>query len=80
MKGHTTTAIVSILLAVVGLAIVAVLVSRNAQTGSVLSMGGSAFSNVLCRALAPVTGSSCGGGIPNVSSTITFGGAPIGLL
>ena len=68
------TSIVSVLLAVIGLAIVAVLVSRNAQTGSVLGAGGGAFAQIICKALSPITGNSCGGsGIPSVNSTITFG-------
>jgi len=42
-----TEQVSAILMAVVGVAILAVLVSRNAQTGSVLQAGGQAFSSIL---------------------------------
>ena len=50
------SAITSIILAVIGVAIVAVLVSSKAQTGQVLQAGGTAISTVLGSALSPVTG------------------------
>lgn len=43
---------------VIGLAIIAVLVSKNAQTSQVAGSVGSAFSNVLSAAEAPVTGAT----------------------
>lgn len=77
MDDHFITATVSVLLAVVGLAIVAVLVSNGAQTGSVLGQGGSAFGNIICKALAPVTGGSCSSSVSlpvgTANSTITYG-------
>jgi PRD1 phage membrane DNA delivery len=51
-------AIVTIATAIVGLAIVAVLVSKKAQTPAVIQASGSAFSNALAVAEAPVTGAS----------------------
>jgi hypothetical protein len=49
---------IGVLLAlVVGLAALAVVVSRNAQTPQVLSAGGQAFSNILNAAVSPVSGS-----------------------
>jgi hypothetical protein len=62
-----TEQVSAILLAVVGVAILAVLVSKNANTAGVLSAGGSAFSSILGAATAPVTG---GGGysLPNFGS------------
>lgn len=42
--------------AVIGLAIVAVLVSDRAKTASVLQAAGSAFSGVIGAAVSPVTG------------------------
>lgn len=51
------TSIVTVLLAIIGVAIIAVLVSGSAQTSKVLSAGGSAFSGILGSALSPVTGS-----------------------
>jgi hypothetical protein len=49
-------AIVTILLAVVGLAIVATVVSRNANTPAVLQAGASGFGNLLAVAQSPVSG------------------------
>lgn len=53
--------ITTILLAIVGVAIVAVLVSKNANTSGVINAGGSAFAQDLGTAISPVTGS--GGGL-----------------
>jgi hypothetical protein len=39
--------LVSILAAVIGIALIAVLVGKGSQTASVLSSGGSAFANIL---------------------------------
>jgi hypothetical protein len=66
--------IVTVLLAIVGVAIVAVLVSNHANTGSVIGAGGGAFAQMLGCALSPVTGGSCGGSslTPSVSSSISF--------
>lgn len=51
-------AMVTIATAIVGLAIVATLVSKKAQTPQVIQATGSAFSNALGVAESPVTGSS----------------------
>lgn len=48
--------IVTIATAIVGLGIVAVLVSRRAQTPAVIQSAGSAFGNSMAVAEAPVTG------------------------
>jgi len=53
-----TEMIVTIATAIVGLAIVSVLVSRKAQTPAVIQASGSAFSNALAVAESPVTGAS----------------------
>jgi PRD1 phage membrane DNA delivery len=52
--------VVTILLAIVGVAILAVLVSKNAQTPQVISAAASGFSKDLGAALSPVTGGSLG--------------------
>lgn len=62
--------IVTVLLAIIGVAVVAVLVSKQAQTGSVLGAGGGAIAQALGCALSPVTGGICG---TSVSSSISFG-------
>jgi hypothetical protein len=75
MSDHTTTSIVSVLLAITGLAALALLVSGSASTSNVLGSFGSSISRMICVALSPVTGGNCGGGnTPSVNSTITFGG------
>lgn len=51
-----TEAIVTIALGIIGVAMVAVLVSRNAQTPAVIQAGGAAFGNSLAVATSPVTG------------------------
>lgn len=60
MGDRTVTAVVSIITALIGVAIVAVLVSKQAQTGSVLTSGGTALANVLKAAVAPVSGNGIG--------------------
>lgn len=50
--------IVTIAAGIIGVAIIAVLVSNKAQTGNVLASAGGAFSNVLSAATAPVTGNA----------------------
>lgn len=52
---------VSIAVAIVGVALLAVLVSRNAQTPQVIQSTGNAFAEALNAATGPVTGASWGG-------------------
>lgn len=49
-------------LSIVGVATLAVLVSRNATTGTLITSTGSAFSNALSVAISPVTGTSASSG------------------
>lgn len=74
MKDELITSVVTVLTAIIGVAIIAVLVSKQANTSAVVQAGGSAFSQMLSTALSPVTGgtSSFGGfsggaGLPNLS-------------
>jgi hypothetical protein len=64
MGDSLITAVVTVLMAIVGVAIIAVLVSKNANTTGVISAGASGFSQSLGTALSPVTGggSFTGGG------------------
>lgn len=48
--------IVTIVTAIIGVAILAVLVSKSANTSGVISAGGSALAQDLSAATAPVTG------------------------
>lgn len=58
MGDQLITSVVTVATAIIGVAIIAVLVSKNANTSAVLNAGGSAFSNALGTALSPVTQSS----------------------
>jgi hypothetical protein len=75
MSNEIVTGGISVLLAIIGVAIIAVLVSRQAQTSAVVSAGGSGFANALKCALSPVTGASCPTSLPigTSSSTISYG-------
>lgn len=63
---RTVESVVTIAVAIVGLATLAVLVSRNANTAGVISAAGRAFSGSLGVAVSPVTGGSgVGSSLPN---------------
>ena len=66
MDNQLFTSVVSILTAVVGVAFLATLVSKNANTAGIISAGSSGFSGILGTALSPVTGS--GGALLNNNS------------
>ena len=53
--------LVTIASLIVGVAIVAVLVSRNSNTANVISAGGNAFASALGTAISPVTTGFTGG-------------------
>jgi hypothetical protein len=52
--------LISVLMAIIGLAVLAVLVSRNANTTGVVNSASSAFNTALATAAGPVTGYSPG--------------------
>jgi hypothetical protein len=58
MGEQLVSSTVTVLTAIVCLAIIAVIVSKNANTSGVINAGGSAFSRALSAAEAPVTGTS----------------------
>jgi hypothetical protein len=60
MGDKAITSVVVIITAIIGVAIVAVLVSRQADTANVLTAGGKAFSSILQTAVSPVTGGGSG--------------------
>jgi PRD1 phage membrane DNA delivery len=66
-----TEAVVTILTAIVGVAILAVLVGQKSQTSSVIQAAGSAFGNSLAVAESPVTGTS-------VTPTLSYPNAGLG--
>lgn len=73
MGDKVITSIVAVLTAIIGVAIIAVLVSRNADTANVLGAGGNAFANILKTAVSPVTG---GGGFSTYANPL--GGQNLG--
>lgn len=60
MSEQLFNSMVTIAMAIIGVAIVAVLVSRQANTANVLTSAGNAFARALGAATAPVTGSGMG--------------------
>ncbi len=58
--GETGRAVVAILSSIVGLSIVAVLLSTRSNTAGVLGAAGSALSQVIGAATSPVTGAAPG--------------------
>ena len=73
MNEHTITSTVSVILAFIGIAILAIVVSSQASTGNVFKAGGSSIAQLIRCAISPVTGGSCGGTLTNVSSTFSTG-------
>ena len=81
MSEKTITSVVAVAMAIIGVAIIAILVSNQSNTGSVLGAGGKSFGGALACALSPVTGGSCGSGsalTPNVNSSINFDMSSLG--
>ncbi len=60
---NTVGQIVTVLTAIVGVAILAVLVSKNSQTPAVIREFGQAFSGALTAATGPVSGGFSGYGM-----------------
>ena len=73
MSEKFITAAVTIAIAIVGVAVVAVLVSRSSQTAGVLTASSGGFRDALCAALSPL-GVNCGATRTAVDSTITYSG------
>lgn len=72
MNDHAITTAVSIILAIAGLSVIAVLVSSGANTTGVLTSSGGAIQRALCVALSPVTGGACG--VTSTPTTATSSG------
>lgn len=71
MSGGTIlTVIMTIIGGIIGLAMLSVILGRNAQTTGVINASGSALSNVINAAVSPVTTSSTNGhlGLSSLSS------------
>lgn len=74
MTDQLVTSTVTVLLAIVGVAIVATLVSRNANTAGVIQAGASGFSQSLATALSPVTGSGGYGSFSGMGAGLPLSG------
>lgn len=61
MGDQLIASVVTVASAIIGLAIIAVLVSNNANTSGVVTSAGTAFANDIKAAVSPVSGSSLGG-------------------
>lgn len=72
--------IVTIIAGVIGVAIIAVLVSQRAQTANVFAAAGGAFSNILSTAVSPVTGRAATPNVNAGSSSNSFSGVSGGNL
>lgn len=57
---NATEQVVTVAVAIVGVAILAVLVSKNSNTAAVIKESGAAFSNALAVAVSPITGRGVG--------------------
>jgi|GEM_PF-4558166 len=68
MGEQLITSLTAIATAIVGVAIIAVLVSKNANTSDVISAAGNAFGQDLGVAVSPITG----GGVASVGSFNNF--------
>lgn len=60
MSDSLITSVVTVLMAIIGVAIIAVLVSKNANTVGVIGGTSTAFNNGLLAALSPLNGNSFG--------------------
>jgi len=56
MSDQLIAGVVTVLTAIVGVAVLAVLFSRNSNTAGVVTAGGNAFASSLLAAEAPITG------------------------
>lgn len=70
---NITESIVTIAVAIIGLATLAVLVGRNARTSSVIDSASNAFSSALGVAISPVNNS--GGFNPSFGAGFSAGGS-----
>jgi hypothetical protein len=75
MSDNIITGIVALLTAIIGIAILAALVSKSANTAGVISSASSGFSGILKSALGPITGSTNS----SLANPINFNGSTGGL-
>jgi hypothetical protein len=74
---HLGDQVVAVLLAIIGVAIVATIVSNHANTVGVLNAASGSFNNAIKTAVSPITGSGSGislNDVPSPSTGLTAGG------
>lgn len=76
MESQLFASVVTILTAITGVAIIAVLVSKNADTANVITAGGNAYSKALATAVSPIAG---GGSLGSLNIDTNFSGNRFGL-
>jgi hypothetical protein len=69
--GNVGPVIVGMITLIVGVAMVAVVVSKNANTPAVFQAGGTAFSQIIGAAVAPVSGSNNFGAVGQTTAGTT---------
>lgn len=67
MSNELVTAMVSVVVALIGLAALATVLSPKATTSAVIGAGSQGLATDLAAATSPVTGASVGGGLGNLS-------------
>ena len=67
MSDQLITAMVSIVLAIIGLAALATVLSGKANTSQVINAGASGLATDIGAAVSPVTWAGIGGGLPSLS-------------
>jgi hypothetical protein len=67
--GQIGPTLITIVVSIIGLAMVAVVVSKNAQTTQVISAGGSALSKIIGAAVQPVSGNAFGSAFGSIGSS-----------
>lgn len=72
MGDELIKSIFTVAIAITGVAIIAVLVSKNANTSQVIQASGSAYSTALGTALSPITGTGGFGGFSGGAGLATL--------
>lgn len=75
MNSQLFEPVVTIVAGIIGIALVAVLVSQKSNTAGVFAAAGGAFSNAVSAAVSPVTGNSAA---PNVNAGSSSNGFGVG--
>jgi hypothetical protein len=72
MTDQLVTSVVTVIMAIIGVAILAVLVSKQSQTGNVIKAASAGFGQDLGIALSPVSGGGGFGGSAFTLPTLSF--------